>query len=142
MDDEPHSYVQMWRKCQKLKLLHKKVLSYTYVYAIYVSNIVPDIQCFIWLNIGSKKCFKLMTAYFMFMNFWNKSDNFFCLSRTKLYGGRKPTSTSLCCWHKIAIVLFIHPPSMSHEKKTLITWKKIRYFCSYILITFDTCLFS
>jgi hypothetical protein len=56
MDDEPHSYVQMWGKCQKLKFLHKKVLSYTYVYAMYVSNIVPNIQCFIWLYIGSKEC--------------------------------------------------------------------------------------
>jgi hypothetical protein len=142
MDDKPHNYAQMWGKCQQLKLLHKKVLYYTYVYAMYVSNIVPDIQCFIWLYNGSKECFKLMIAYFKFMNFWNKFDNFFCLLRTKLYSGRKPTSTSICCWHKIAIVLFIHPPYTSCEKKTLITWKKIHYFGSHNLITFDTCLFS
>jgi hypothetical protein len=32
-----------------------------------------------------------MIAYFKFMNFWNKIDKFFCLSKTKLYSGRKPT---------------------------------------------------
>ncbi len=140
---KPHSCVQMWRKYQKLKLLHKKVLYYTYVYAMYVSNIVPDNQCFIWLNNGFKECLSWWLVYFKFMNFWNKFDNFFLFVKNQvIYSGRKPTSTSICCWHKIAIVLFIHPPYMSCEKKTLITWKKIHYFGSYILITFDTCLFS